>query len=196
MKKSIFFILFLTTYLSFAQDNFLVDFNEQRLKTDKTLMITLGSWSLANAAVSAYGWATTENEAKYFHQMNVMWSGVNLALAIPGYFKARKSDPSTFSFAKTWDDQERTEKVFMFNTALDVAYITSGFYLRSRAQSDPENYHRFRGFGNGIILQGSFLFLFDMTAVIIHSRHKKRKLSPFLEQISPSSNGIGIQINL
>jgi hypothetical protein len=35
---------------------------------------------------------------------------------------------------------------------------------------------QFNGFGNGLILQGSFLFAFDLTAFAIHHRHGKQVL--------------------
>lgn len=174
----------------------LTEFNQERLNLDKKLMLGLGSWSIANVGVSSYGWATTENEAKYFHQMNVMWSGVNLALALPGYLKAKKGDASSFSFAETWREQGKTEKVFLFNTALDVFYMTGGFYLKQRALNEPENYHRYRGWGNSLIMQGGFLFAFDLAATILHTRHRRAKLDGFLENIDLSDNGLGLKYRL
>lgn len=187
MRIILLFILLPT--FSMAQD--LTTYNTDRVKLDKRLMLTLGSWSAVNIGVSSVGWATTNNEAKYFHQMNVMWSGVNLALAIPGYFKARKTNPSNYNFAQTYHEQTKTEKFFLFNTGLDLAYITAGFYLKQRALTDLTNYHRFRGYGNSLIMQGGFLFLFDLTAVILHNRHRKQKLSPFLNRLSFNQNGPG-----
>ncbi len=186
--------LILISFNANAQE--LEQFNSKRLEIDKKLMLTLGGWSLANVTVSAIGWATTENEAKYFHQMNTIWSGIDMALAIPGYFKARKADPSSFTFAQTWKEQNRAEKTFLFNTALDVAYVSSGLYLRSIAKYDPETYQQNRGFGNGIILQGGFLFLFDLTAYALHSTHRKNKLDGFLDKVDLSDNGLGIQYKL
>jgi hypothetical protein len=139
---------------------------------------------------------TTENEAKYFHQMNTIWSGINLMIAIPGYIKAHKTKPEGMGFTHTWREQNKIERALIVNSALDVAYITSGFWLRSEAKSDPENYHRFRGFGNGIILQGSFLLLLDITGAIIHSNRRKRKLDPFFNKIELSDSGIGLKFKL
>jgi hypothetical protein len=83
--------------------------------------------------------------------------------------------------------------VFLFNSALDIAYITSGFYLRGIADKDPLTYHQNRGFGNGIILQGGFLFLFDLTAYAIHNAHRKNKLDGFLDNVKLSDNGLGFK---
>ena len=66
------------------------DYNAQRYKTDKNLMIGLGSWASLNIVGSGIAWATATNEEmKNFHQMNVMWNVVNLGLAIPGFIKAK-----------------------------------------------------------------------------------------------------------
>jgi len=191
--RYLFIFLFLPG-ISWSQT--LSDYNAERLKLDQNLMIGLTSWSLSNVAVSSYGWATTDNEAMYFHQMNVMWSGVNLALSIPGYFKARKTDPSSFSFAQTWKDQLKTEKIFLFNTALDLVYMGGGLLLKQRAQLDDANYYRFRGFGNSLLLQGGFLFLFDLTASLLHTKHRNEKLNGFLDKVELSDNGLGMKIRL
>ena len=189
MQKIILFLLCLPLWGNAQQ---LEMFNQERYQLDKKLMLTLAGWSTTNVMVGAYGWATTSHEAKYFHQMNVMWSGVNLALSIPGYFKAKKGN-SHLSFSETYTVQSRTEKVFLFNTALDLTYITTGFYLKQRALTDQGNYHRFRGWGNSLIFQGGFLFLFDMAATLLHSRHRKQKLDGFLSQIELSENGVGLR---
>jgi hypothetical protein len=192
--KNLALILCFLSFTVHSQE--LKEFNQQRLDTDKKLMVTLGGWSLVNIAVSSIGWATTENEAKYFHQMNTIWSGIDLALAIPGFFKARKADAGSFSFAETWKEQNKSEKIFLFNSALDIAYITSGFYLRGIAAQDPLTYHQNRGFGTGIILQGGFLFLFDLTAYALHSSHRKNKLDGFLENVKLSDTGLGFKYEL
>lgn len=187
------FIFFIFLIPSFGWSQFLTDYNTERLNLDKNLMLGLSSWSIANVAVSSVGWAITDNEAKYFHQMNVMWSGVNLALSIPGYFKARKANPASFSLKETYKSQVKTEKIFLFNTALDLVYISGGLFLKQRALIDDANYHRFRGFGNSLLLQGGFLFLFDLTATLLHTKHRNDKLNGFLEKVDLSDNGFGVK---
>ena len=195
------FLIFLFLFPCGLSAQTLNDYNQERLSLDKNLMIGLGSWSIANVGVSGVGWATADGEAKYFHQMNVMWSGVNLALALPAYFKARKTDSKGMSFSKTWKEQGKTEKAFLFNSALDLFYISGGFYLKQRALLDAGNYHRYRGWGNSLIMQGGFLLFFDVAAVILHSKHRKNKLENFWDETTPitlgvTNNGIGLQFHL
>jgi hypothetical protein len=88
------------------------DFNKQRIDIDKKLMLTLGTWSTANIIASSIGWATAGNgEAKYFHQMNVAWSAINLGLALPGYFKAKNSN-AQISLGNTIRKQSENEHHF------------------------------------------------------------------------------------
>jgi len=193
--KTILFIFIILANLCFGQDD-LNRFNSERSKTDQKLMLTLGSWSTTNMIVSGAAWVTLqEGEARYFHQMNVMWNVVNLGLAIPGYIKARNAS-TDISFARTWSEQSQTEKVFLFNGALDIAYMTSGMLLREMAQNDPSRAEIFNGFGNGLLLQGGFLFVFDLAAYGIHKIHANRKLSPLFDKMELSQSGIGIRYNL
>jgi hypothetical protein len=183
------FLLFFTAFTSTAQP--LVEFNQERVQTDCKLMLSLGSWSVVNIMGSGIAWGTTKDEqSKYFHQMNVTWNIVNLGLAIPGYIKARKSEVH-LGFKESLIEQQRTEKAFLFNTALDLSYMSAGLLLRSEAKSNLEKEAQFRGFGNSLLLQGGFLFLFDLTAYVIHHQHQKRALYPIFDRLVPSSSGLG-----
>lgn len=193
--KLFYLLLFCIPYHSFAQP--LQEFNGERETINKKLMIGLGSWATANFVASGIGWAATSpnSEARYFHQMNVMWNTVNIALAIPGYIKAKKSR-STLTFAETVRKQHQTEKIFLINTGLDVGYIASGLILRSEAKSNLEKQDQFNGYGNSLLMQGGFLFLFDLTAYAIHNRHSKKSLDNLLNSIEMSNNGIGFKWHL
>lgn len=184
--KLIFFLVFFSSFISLAQP--LQNFNKASTQIDKHLMIGLGSWATSNFVVSGIGWATVpKSEAYYFHQMNVLWNTVNLGLAIPGYFKA-KNDNRTLTLNETKKIQRKTQNIFLLNTGLDVVYISSGFLLRNSAQSNLSERDRFNGFGNALILQGGFLFIFDLTAYAIHKCHANKFVNPL--EISP--NGLGV----
>ncbi len=185
MKNKLLWVSFLFVFGSKAQS--LMQFNKERTQIDKRLMIGLGSWATSNFIVSGIGWATVpKSEAYYFNQMNVLWNTVNLGLAIPGYYKA-KNDNRTLSFNETKKIQRKTQNIFLLNTGLDVVYISSGFLLRNSAQSNLSERDRFNGFGNALILQGGFLFIFDLTAYAIH----KCQVNKFLNPLEISPNGLG-----
>jgi len=193
MKFIILSFIFYTS-LSFAQP--LLQFNNERLQTDKQLMLGLGSWATANFLISGVGWATTtKNEIHYFHQMNVLWNTVNFALAMPGYFNSKKAN-ANLTFAQTLKAQHKTEKIFLINTGLDIAYLSAGLLLKSNSKTTPLKSDQLNGFGNSLLMQGGFLFLFDLTAYLIHNQHAKKSLYPKLNTIELSSSGLGIKWNI
>jgi hypothetical protein len=193
MRLLILPFLFFTS-ISLAQS--LLEFNQERLQTDKRLMLGLGSWAGANFLVSGVGWATVpKGEVRYFHQMNVLWNTVNIGLAIPGYFNAKKSNPN-LTFDNSILIQHKTEKIFLINTGLDVAYLSAGLLLRSNAKINLSKRDQFNGFGNSLLMQGGFLFLFDLTAYIIHNQHAKKSLNKMMNVFDISSSGLGIKWNI
>ena len=191
MRAFLFIALFFSQF-GFSQE--LDQFNSTRVRTDQKLMLTLGSWAAVNLVGSGIGWVITEpGELTSFHQMNVMWNAVNISLAVPGYFKAKKGN-KTLSLGQTIEEQFRTEKVFLFNSALDLTYMTAGILLRNEAKYNLEKSDQFMGFGNSLLLQGGFLFLFDLAAYSIHVRHRKKVLNPYLNRLSISSSGLGFKL--
>jgi hypothetical protein len=191
-------ILVLTLLISssFCYSQSLSDFNKYRAKTDQRLMLGLGSWATLNFVAGGIGWATAPNqEMKSFHQINVLWNTVNIALAIPGYVRAKRENPE-MSFFETTSAQQKTEKIFIINSGLDIGYISAGLLLRSEAKINLERRDQFTGFGNALIVQGGFLLLFDMTAYFIHNQHRKNSLNPLFEKLELSDNGLGIKWSL
>lgn len=177
LKTLLIFSLFLSTTFSLAQlPDSLQTFQKQRIAYQKKGMLTLGSWSLVNIAGGAVGYATSTGESRYFHQMNAGWNSVNLILAVTGYIGAHRELNKDYTREELFYKQQRTEQVFLFNSALNFTYITAGFLLMERAQNRPEQFHQFQGFGKSLILQGSFLFAFDTFNFLLHRKHGKRKL--------------------
>ena len=173
-----------------------VDFNTKRHNKDKNLMIGLGSWASINLIGSGVGWAFSNNEqAKHFHQMNVMWNIVNLGIAIPSYLKTKKQS-SNLSFFQTYNEQRRTEKTFLINASIDIAYISSGLILNSESKYHKDKSPLLKGFGHSLILQGSFLLIFDWVSYGIHNKNYKKNLAPILKKIDLSDNGIGIKFKI
>jgi hypothetical protein len=174
----------------------LVQFNKERIQLDKRLMVGLGSWASTNFIVSGIGWATVPSgEAHYFHQMNVMWNTVNIGLAVPGYLKAKKAN-SALTFAETIRTQHQTEKIFLINSGLDIGYMAGGLLLRSEAKTNISKQDQFNGYGNSMLMQGGFLFVFDLTAYILHNGHSKKSLDKMMNSVEMSSSGLGLQWNI
>ena len=186
----LFFVVLLISSLASAQS--LEEFNTKRVRHDQNLMIGLGSWATTNLVASGIGLANSEEgENRHFHQMNVMWNTVNLGLAIPGYIKARKEN-SGISLTESLALQRKTEKIFLINSGLDIGYISTGLILKSEAKSNPSNADRLNGFGNSLLLQGGFLFIFDLTAYCVHNSNYNKRLKKVLDKVVLSSSGLGL----
>lgn len=180
--RSLFFILFflcLTT--SIGQSNPYLTFNKKQNQINKNGFLTLGTWSVINLATSGIGYYRGSGENKYFHQMNLAWSGINLGLAIPGLIEAYVKPEFDLTSAQTIRKNQKLQKIFLFNTALDIAYITTGLFLRPLSENNPMKELQIRGYANAIILQGGFLFLFDSTMYFLHNRHFKSSFNENLE---------------
>jgi hypothetical protein len=180
MKKILLFSLFLFVLnsLVYAQgetDGMAV-YHQKNLELQKDAMWVLGSWAAANFAASGYMLTQTEGSAHYFNQMNVFWNTVNFGIAISGYFSAAGAELLT-----TPDDiimaYNNFSKILLLNTGLDAAYIATGFFLKERAGNVSKHEKRFKGYGNSLILQGSFLLLFDIVLTVINETHLKAFLN-------------------
>ncbi|HMK04235.1 MAG TPA: hypothetical protein VK489_08590 [Ferruginibacter sp.] len=172
------------SFSSFSQKDALIKFEKERISISKRSMLVLGGWSAANIIVSAFGTNTGNREMRYFHQMNIMWNGINLAIAGLGYRGTTREKINNSTLSGVLQHQSRTEKTYIFNTALDLAYMAGGFYLkeRSKSQKDPA---KLEGYGNSIILQAGFLLLYDAVNYAIHRKHGKQ-LDKMIEKLQVS----------
>lgn len=183
MHKLILLLLsFSASIYSIAQKVDLTQFEKKRVSIQKNAMIILGGWSAANIIVSGIATDTRNKEARYFHQMNVMWGGINLAIAGLGYWGATKEKIDNPTLSSVLKHQNKTEKTFLLNAGLDVIYIGGGLLMNQTSdnQKVPE---RFKGYGNSIMLQGGFLLLFDVVNYAIHRKHGKQ-LNGMIEKIT------------
>lgn len=164
-----------------AQDSlYLEKFNRERIQTTKTAMIVLGGWSVANIATGLIAMGQTSGEAKYFHQMNAIWNAVNLGIATAGYLGNRKLNPADYNMQGSIKEQNKIEKIYVVNGALDVAYILGGLYAREYGKNQTgKEQDRWKGYGTSIILQGGFLLLYDVVNLRIHHRHGKALYQKF-----------------
>lgn len=176
--------------MAFAEstDSLLNTFNLERTSIQKTGMQTLGLWALTNIAVGTFASLSTTGETQAFWQMNAGWNIINAGIASMGYFS--QSIPNTL--LGTIQEQHSIETILAVNAGLDIAYMIGGLYLREKAKT-ADNPDRLRGFGNAIILQGAFLFVFDTILYAVNAQHGK-ELSPIIQSLNISPQGIGFNI--
>ncbi|MCX6215593.1 hypothetical protein [Spirosoma sp.] len=167
----------------------LQNFTEQRIRHQKTLGLTLGSYALANIAVGAVAAGQTSGETKYFHKMNVYWNLVNLGIAGFGLLGSRKTLVGSETLADAVKQHENMKKILLLNTGLDVAYVVGGAYLRERGTNQPDKADQLRGYGKSIMFQGGFLFAFDLVNYFIFKNRGDKQERLLL---SATPDGIGV----
>ena len=157
-------------------------------------MIVLGGWSAANLIYSGIATGQTHGTNLYFHQMNVMWGGINLGFAALGYLSLKNKDGLTL--VQSLKQQIGIEKTYLLNIGLDAAYVTAGLYLKERAKSKM-NPQKLKGYGESIMLQGAALFLLDGVMFTVHNMHSK-KLYKLMDktQVGVTGNGLSMIVKL
>ncbi|MGB0430487.1 MAG: DUF6992 family protein [Bacteroidia bacterium] len=190
MRKSVillavFFIIFSAQEL-YAQSTGL---NYQR--TVKTGMYTLLGWSVLNLGVGTYGNLQFDGRKKYFHQMNAGWNMVNLALAASSFYTMGKLGLAEMNSHDLMLESNKMGKIFLFNGGLDVGYMAFGGYLIERGKR--LNNVRLHGYGQSLILQGAFLFVFDLAMYGLVNQHFSAFDQLNSAYLAPASSGIGIE---
>ncbi|MGA1582373.1 MAG: DUF6992 family protein [Saprospiraceae bacterium] len=192
VKKHLFMLLLLALSTAlFAQQADLIDFQTHSLQTRRGAMMVLGSWAAGNILLGASLMPSKTGTDRAFHQMNIMWNAVNLGIATIGYLQASKSIPTNISLYDVTKDHFSMQKILLLNAGLDVGYMLGGLYLTERARRGGKHEDRMRGWGRSIILQGGFLFAFDVVTAIVLSGQNTD-----LQQLMGSIRFDGRQIGL
>lgn len=110
-------------------------------------------WSILSLLSGLYIWFAANEFGRGFGIQLVAWGAVDAAIAIVGVRSAARRK----STADPKNEALFIRKVLWINFGLDVLYILGGFWL---IQAYSESF--WQGTGWGIVLQGAFLFLFDL----------------------------------
>jgi hypothetical protein len=160
-----------------GEDDLEYYFQRKRAIESKS-MVALGTWSVSNLAIGTYQFvALPEGPDKYFHRMNLSWNLVNLPIAIWGFTRnARHKDmPDLATLRK---QQKGVETALLVNSGLDVSYIAAGLVMNLKS-STSKNHDMLLGFGNSIMLQGTYLLVTDLVQYTIHRINRKRHFSQY-----------------
>jgi hypothetical protein len=196
MKRLFFLIvLIFTAGLALSQSSFNDSLAQSRNRITQKAMLTLGAWATANIASGFIIASQTQGEAKYAWRMNAYWNFINLGLAGMGYINARKSMMKKFGLADNLTAQQSIEKLYVFNLGLDLVYITGGFYLRERGNSQNKINSRdqFKGYGTSIAIQGGFLLLMDGVMIMLHHKNTIRLNNKIRQiELNAGPGGLGM----
>jgi len=177
----------------FSQTSELTNFNSYRNGVNQSAMLALGGWAIGNITIGSVLYFKTSGSNKYFHQMNIAWNLVNLGIAGIGYYSSINPD-TTITLMKSLKEQSNIEKILLFNAGLDIAYVMTGFYMKERSKNSENNSDRFKGYGNSLILQGTFLFVFDLTLYYFQVKNNL-PLEPLLSLVYFTPGQIGFRFS-
>ena len=148
-------------------------------------MLVLGSWAALNILSGAAGSLSSSGRLKYFHQMNAGWNLVNLAIAGGSLYSLSQADLSSMDAAAMFSDMNKLDKFLLLNSGLDVGYIAAGAWLWDRGLRKGSD--RLVGYGRSLIVQGSFLLVFDAVVYALHSPLTKEFSSGVTFQIAANT---------
>ncbi|PWN05422.1 DUF6992 family protein [Rhodohalobacter mucosus] len=168
----------------------LVEINRERVGLNTGGMAVLGGWAVSNLLIGTVGMTRTGGSVRYFHQMNAAWNTVNLAIAGFGYY-GLKNQSLDLTLAETISEYHTFEKILLFNAGLDVGYMALGAFLWERGLRKESE--RLTGYGQSLILQGGFLFSFDVVLYLLN-RTQSEKLIGILDNIHFSGTAMTVQI--
>lgn len=160
-------LFFVCSATVWGQSVSLVDFNQATIDHQRTAMYALGGWALLNIGSGLALQGSATGSTKSFHRMNALWNTVNLGIAGFGYLSLLKADAAGWDLTTSLSEHRKFQQLLLFNTGLDVGYVLGGLYLTERAKRPDADADRLRGFGNSIMLQGAFLFAFDLVNYLI-----------------------------
>ncbi len=173
-----------------AQQSFpdLIAVERSKLQTNN--MWVLGAWAGANIIQGSISAGNATGSDHYFHQMNAYWNTVNLAIAGLGLWAAKKQLAGEHTLNRNLKEQQKTEKILLLNTGLDAAYIMTGLYLKEHG--NRLNDDKSSGYGSSLLVQGSFLLVFDIIQYA-----ENRRIGKVLEKnagwrVVPTENGLGL----
>ncbi len=192
MKTATLLFLLLLSTKVLSQNLPFQNFTQERLKLNRQGMTILGSWAGANLITNGILLSNASGSDKAFYKMNIYWNVVNGALAGLSILQKSKNQANTSPF-QSLEEQNSTEKIFLLNTGLDVAYMVGGIYLLEKSKNATSDQDMLKGYGQSVILQGGFLLLFDGIMYGVHRSHLKKGRVIF-ENLTFTGNSLGVNI--
>tara|TARA_R110000868_G_scaffold37111_15_gene131704 strand:+ start:31499 stop:32059 length:561 start_codon:yes stop_codon:yes gene_type:complete len=181
-------ILWVSSNLLHAQSNQFnaQNFLESSVSIQKTGMVVLGSWALMNIFSGIPGAYYSKQERKYFYQMNATWNIVNFGIATVGYLGVLNGNDLQSS-SEILKELQNFDRILLINASLDFAYIGTGVWLWNKGIKKDSV--RLDGYGKSLVLQGSFLLLFDSILYYIH-HHQTNRLNLLNGTLVVNSGGL------
>lgn len=137
------------------------EFSKKNAQTSRNASLILATWAVGNITSGLILQRNASGPNKAFHQMNAGWNVVNLGLGLAGLIQASQQ-PKILYPDQLIKKNQRLKATLLLNVGLDCAYMASGWALIERSKWDHDGKDFLLGSGRSLILQGGFLFLFDI----------------------------------
>jgi MFS family permease len=147
-------------------------FRRAHRRTQLVGMGVLTGWAVANIAGGIAGAVLVDGDARFVHEANAAWNTVNLALGIAGLVSNGRRLPKAKTIAEARKLSRRTMRTYAVNAVLDVVYIAAGTLMAELGRQYGQA--RVQGYGSAVILQGAWLFAFDVGMMIAHGRARAK----------------------
>lgn len=178
-------------------------YHRRRTRVGITGMSTLTAWSVANIAGGTIGNFTTTGQLRFFHQGNALWNSVNLVIGVVGLVHESRHRARPLALRHGRRESHKSQIAYIVNAGLDVLYVATGAALWRCGPTarDPAVSDRLVGYGQALVLQGSFLFAFDVAMALAHQRLPDgvRSRDGLSVTISPRAEGgamLGLRLRL
>jgi hypothetical protein len=129
----------------------------------------LTGWAVGNIVVGAVLMVTADGAWRGVGEMAVAWGAINLAIALFGQrsSKRRRSAADGMTPGVMQAEQRKLSRLLWVNAGLDILYILGGVWL---AQTRGATDLRLLGWGWCVVVQGAFLFVFDLVNALLLAR--------------------------
>ena len=163
----------------------------ERINITRNYMTALGTWGLVNVVQGSISTTNTVGPEHYFHQMSAYFNAVNVGIAAVGFLGIKKQLLKTNTLASEIREQQKIQKILLINSALDIGYFGIGLLMRSSGIKNQNA--KIQGYGGSIMLQGTFLLVYDLLQFGAHRKNGKRLGQKFgIWTLGPTTTGMGL----
>lgn len=148
-----------------------------------------------NLGLSSALYFSTEPDWQPVYGLNMAWAATNLVLGSMAYYSLRRQATQLDPWGSI-KEHYQLEKAYLFNTALDLSYITVGVAIAARAASQAAYQAQIqRGYGASFMLQGGLLLVYDLVMYLrIHGQADD--LGRVLDEFYLTPQGLGYRWRL
>jgi hypothetical protein len=163
----------------------------ERINITRNYMTALGAWGLVNVVQGSISATNTVGPEHYFHQMSSYFNAVNVGIAAVGFLGIKKQLLKINTLASEIQAQQKIQKILLINSALDVGYFGIGLLMRNSGIKNQNA--KIQGYGGSIMLQGTFLLVYDLLQFTAHRKNGKRLGQKFgIWTLGPTPSGMGL----